>query len=342
MQFNLSTDDMPERDRHTTWAGAVEEMLGLQAHPLPDISQPFAGRLSGRSNGPLLHMSMDTDGHRVERQTRDIARRQWDGYWIYREARAGAWFRHAGREFVTRAGDLVVGDADVPFETQPSDRYTHELWMVPRAVLEPHLPALARTSAMRLSGRAGIDALAASYLDSLTRNWDSFSEATMMPVADTLARLIGIACGAAAAEQPDAVRVGRLMDAKRHIHRHLAAPDLSPAKVAAALGISVRTLHLLFEPTGVSFARHVLQCRLEECRSALLGNPSRPVIDIAFAWGFGSLSSFYRAFQTMFGMSPQDLREASRTENCFLTDCAEPDALLRSFGSNSVMTGPKV
>ena len=39
----------------------------------------------------------------------------------------------------------------------------------------------------------------------------------------------------------------------------------------------------LFEPTGASFARTVVRRRLEECRAALLGNPARPVIDIAFA-----------------------------------------------------------
>jgi AraC-like DNA-binding protein len=43
----------------------------------------------------------------------------------------------------------------------------------------------------------------------------------------------------------------------------------------------------------------------------LLGDPARQVTDIAFAWGFGSLSSFYRGFQSEFGMSPGDLR---RTE----------------------------
>jgi AraC-like DNA-binding protein len=36
------------------------------------------------------------------------------------------------------------------------------------------------------------------------------------------------------------------------------------------------------------------------------------VTDIAFAWGFGSLSGFYRAFQAAFAMSPGELRAASR------------------------------
>jgi AraC-like DNA-binding protein len=123
--------------------------------------------------------------------------------------------------------------------------------------------------------------------------------------------------------QPDAVRAGRLTQAKRYIDRHLANPDLSPASVAAALGISVRTLHLLFEPSGSSFARYVLRRRLDECRAALLASPTRPVTDIAFAWGFNNLSSFYRAFQAAFATSPGDLREASRAGQRFRPGCAE-------------------
>jgi AraC-like DNA-binding protein len=215
-------------------------------------------------------------------------------------------------EGVTRTGDLVVYDSHLPFETQPRDGYLLTMWLLPRALLEPHLPALGRPLATILSGRSGVEALAASYLDALTLNWDSLSEAAMEPVADTLARLIGIACGAAAAEQPDAVRAGRLVEAKRHIDRHLADPALSPASVAGALGIGVRTLHLLFEPTGASFARYVLRRRLEACREALLSCPTRPVTDIAFGWGFNNLSTFYRAFQAAFGMRPGELRATSR------------------------------
>jgi transcriptional regulator GlxA family with amidase domain len=46
--------------------------------------------------------------------------------------------------------------------------------------------------------------------------------------------------------------------------------------------------------------------RLEQCRAALLADPTRPVIDVAFAWGFGSMPSFY---QGAFGLSPGEARE---------------------------------
>jgi AraC-like DNA-binding protein len=97
---------------------------------------------------------------------------------------------------------------------------------------------------------------------------------------------------------------------KDYIALHLSEPDLTAARVAAAMKISVRQLHLLFEPTGTSFAEHVLDRRLEECRAILEGPSSRArsVTDIAFAWGFNSLSSFYRAFGQRFGVSPGMVR----------------------------------
>jgi AraC-like DNA-binding protein len=74
--------------------------------------------------------------------------------------------------------------------------------------------------------------------------------------------------------------------------------------------ISVRQLHLLFEPTATSFAEHEPGRRLEECR-AILESPSsraRSVTDIAYARGFNSLASFYRAFRQRFGVSPGMVR----------------------------------
>ncbi|MGE5152209.1 MAG: helix-turn-helix domain-containing protein, partial [Rhodospirillaceae bacterium] len=87
-------------------------------------------------------------------------------------------------------------------------------------------------------------------------------------------------------------------------------PELTPARAAAAARISVRQLHLLFEPTGTSFAQHVLARRLSECRAALESpaQRGRTVTDIAFAWGFNNLASFYRAFRRHFGVGPGDVR----------------------------------
>jgi len=308
MQLQISTDQVPDRHRFETWNDAISNAMAVSGQRPRNATGPFRARLASRSRGPMVNFVADADAHRVARQSSDIAHKRWDSFMIYREASVGSWFSHTGHEFTARLGDLAIFDADVPFETLPFDRFQLELWVVPKAVLTPHLPVLGRPLAMVLSGREGVDALAASYLASLTRNWDAIPETAMAPVVDTLSRLIGIACGVAAGAQPEAVRAGRLVEAKRHIEGHLTDPELSPASVAAALRMSIRALHLLFEPTGSSFSRYVQRRRLEECHAALLANPTRQVTDIAFAWGFNSLSGFYRAFHAAFGMTPGDAR----------------------------------
>ena len=70
-------------------------------------------------------------------------------------------------------------------------------------------------------------------------------------------------------EQRDALRAARLEQIKRYVDQHLAEMDLTPAKVAQAVGVSLRSLHLAFEPTGTSFAEHVTRRRLQECRATL-------------------------------------------------------------------------
>ena len=135
-------------------------------------------------------------------------------------------------------------------------------------------------------------------------------------VLQNFCRLVALACGASEEGRwsgSDAVRMARLEAAKRHIEQHLAEPDLTPAHIAAALGISVRTLHLAFEPTGTSFAEHVTRRRLQECRTALeRPTATRSITDVAFAWGFSNLTTFYRAFHREFGMAPGQLRPLTR------------------------------
>jgi AraC-like DNA-binding protein len=108
------------------------------------------------------------------------------------------------------------------------------------------------------------------------------------------------------------LRAARLEAAKLHIDQHLAEPGLTPPSTAAALGISLRQLHLLLEPTGTSFAQYVAQRRLQQCRDALASptGMGRSVADIAFGWGFNSLATFYRAFEREFGLPPAALRIA--------------------------------
>ncbi|MGA3401646.1 MAG: helix-turn-helix domain-containing protein [Acetobacteraceae bacterium] len=250
---------------------------------------------------------------RVGRNTREIARHPRQSCSIYREYSAGSWFRRGGQQFTTANGDILISDLDLPFETLPlTANFTHEVWLIPKEALAPYLPASGRPILRKLAATNAVEKLLAAYLDVLGREAVNMTPDTLDQVAHTLYRLIGIAFGTPSDEQPEAANEARRVQAKQYVERHLTDPHLSPARVATALGLSLRSLHTVFEPTGTSVARHILRRRLEECRATLLIDRNRSVTDIAFAWGFNSLSGFYRAFQAAFGASPGDLRAAAR------------------------------
>ncbi len=132
-------------------------------------------------------------------------------------------------------------------------------------------------------------------------------------VLDTLCRLLalGIARDQLGREhRQDAVRAARLVRLKRLVMSRLTDPDLSAASLATTLRVSPRNIHLMFEGSGETFSEFVTARRLEACRASLSdpNHAARSVADIAFEWGFGNVSTFYRAFRAAFDMAPSETR----------------------------------
>lgn len=82
-------------------------------------------------------------------------------------------------------------------------------------------------------------------------------------------------------------------------------------QVASRLGLSRRRFTSLFrEVTGTSWLPYVRQLRLEHAQR-LLRESGRTVLSVAFECGFEDVSSFYRAFKTHVGQSPDQWRKTT-------------------------------
>jgi AraC-like DNA-binding protein len=255
-----------------------------------------------------------TSPFRVSRGPREISQRGWENsIWLHQELSEGTLFEHAGNEFVTKRGDLVLMDPTIPFTNQARNAHDYRRWFLPRAWIEPHLSHDRRPLSVHLTGSEGLNAIVQSYLWALNEIIDTLENSQQPAIIDNFCRLLALTCGGAAGPQQGAVRAAKLQQAKEYVSKHLTDPRLTPAQTATAIKVSVRQLHLLFEPTGMSFAQHVQCRRLEECHAALTSASSRDrsVTDIAYAWGFNNLASFYRAFRRRFGGSPGEVRRGS-------------------------------
>lgn len=328
--YRISTDAVTETERFEFWRETAETTRGLTEEWAQTSDPGFSANGQFDIRAGLFLSCGASSSTTSRRRERGIADFPSGGYLIYRELGDGCTYDNGRQTLSLRRNDLMVVDYDSPGAMHSRAGFRTQMLLLPKAMLEPHLTTRARPLAVKLTGRPGLQALAASYFQSFVDQWDAIGANRIGAAADTLGRLIGVACGGAHEEHLEAVADARLVEAKRHVDAHLADPALSVATAALALKLSERSLYALFERQGTSFAAHVRQRRLEECRAALIAQPTRPVIDIAFAWGFGSMPSFYRAFQAAFGLSPSDLREAARS-----------GALLPPFARNEVRTGEK-
>jgi AraC-like DNA-binding protein len=310
----ISTDNVPKADRFSYWRDAISDgLIGFSVERNKDEDRPFNGEVLGLRSGSIAYVSSRADGCPVFRRPGDIARRSWgDHFTLYRERGAGAWFGWDRGEIITRPGDLVIGETTLPFAASARTTYDYDLLLLPRKLLDPHMPVSRRPHTLVLPASGAVTGIAKAYMDAFAGRIEALDDREVGFVADNFCRLLAVACGAGAGEQHEPIRLAQLEEAKRYITLHLADPTLTPERAAAALKISVRQLHRLFEPSGTSFAQHVMRLRLEECRAALT-NPvgSRSVTDIALAWGFSSLPTFYRAFRRAFSVAPGELRSAT-------------------------------
>ena len=105
----------------------------------------------------------------------------------------------------------------------------------------------------------------------------------------------------------------------RYIEQHL-IDAVTPAAVAQAHGVSVRTVNRVFNATGQTVGEVVRVRRLARAREDLTGS-DRAVGSIAHRWGFSDTSHLSRLFKAHYGSTPTAYRAAARDDEAMAHPC---------------------
>jgi AraC-like DNA-binding protein len=105
-------------------------------------------------------------------------------------------------------------------------------------------------------------------------------------------------------------KAAALVRVRHFVDQHLADPELKPATVAWALGLSPRYVNKLLQAEGTSLGRLIRHRRLERIAAALRDPAlaARDISSIVLAHGFHDPSHASKAFRQHYGMSPRDYR----------------------------------
>ncbi|MEU5520635.1 helix-turn-helix domain-containing protein [Streptomyces sp. NPDC047860] len=310
------TKDLPVTERFGSWhdmtARALIPNTIRSDHEADFRASAHMLNLGGVQVSTLVYPSLET-----RRSVRMIRRSDPGSYQLMLTLRGGHRLLQAGLDTTGGPGDVMLYDTSRPWHGWAgAGQGTVEgvLVQFPRALLPLPADKLDRLTAVRLPGREGVGAVLSGYLTQLTASATAYTAGDGAHLAtctlDLLTAFLAHHLDAGASVPPQAHRRALLLEIRGFIERHLGDPGLSPASVAAAHSISLRSLHRLFQDQELTVAGWIRARRLEHCRRDLTDPllSSRPVHAVAAAWGFTDPSHFSRAFRAAYGVPPGDYR----------------------------------
>jgi AraC-like DNA-binding protein len=312
----FSTHGLSPRKRCEYWNDAIcEAFTQLMAEPLD--YQQFHGELSTFSLGPLTNSRVITAGSHVHHTQRHVSNSHEDVFLLHLQMGGESLNIQNGKEVHLRKGDFTLVSSTQPYSVQFDDTIDMEVLCIPYPALAKRLDNPREMTSLRFSGRQGISGLLSQMLrgfwfqpelggDETVRNYLADN------VLDMLATSFYFQKRAVVSTR--AVRNSRCIRIRRFIDCNLSNPDLSPSTVAESFHITPRYLHKIFKDhagDGETVGQYILRCRLEACARQLSSSSCAhlKITEIAFHWGFNSMTHFSRVFKEKYGCSPRAYRK---------------------------------
>jgi AraC-like DNA-binding protein len=311
----FSTDALPKQQRFPAYC---EEILrpscGLELRTADQSG--FRAHLEFRRVG-MIDIMTNTMTAIDTARTADLVRDGDDALLVQLLLDGHAYQTQLGEDHELHAGDAIICDSAYPGEFNLLTNSRLLSLKIPRMKFGALLPHMSRFAGLT----PGRDRVALRLLsDYLVGTFDvdfGGSDEVAQLHQDFIIDLVALALGTegdtrALAEQRggQAVRRAAVVQA---IAASMADPALDATLVAARLGITVRYVHHLLQPTGRSFSEHLLDKRLARAAELLCeaGQRHRKISDIAFEVGFKDLSYFNRMFRRKYSGTPTELRQTA-------------------------------
>jgi AraC-like DNA-binding protein len=316
-----------DSDRVTQGRRSVYLHEVVEASPLPliDLSRSrfddddFHVRFSGRLLGDAYLTHFEASSVVLARSEKEISERSsemlllamlnngsYEQSFCYHDA-----FPRTG------PGDMLLLDLDGPQTVSFAKQSVTTCAYIPRGHFKPFLDDARLLNPVLLRPENELYGLLVACFSACCA-MQSPQPAASTAALSTLTRLAMIAQGLHPLAHPDlqcSVRDARRQRAQQFIARHCDNPRLTPQAIADHLGVSLRSLNMAFERSGVGVAGSILAARLDWAKGMLINCPQRSVLDVALAFGFINLSSLYLRFAKSFGAAPGEFRRIAQIEN---------------------------
>jgi len=312
----FSTDGVEPRRRLEFWNEIACNTFTQVVSDPADLST-FSARLTRTQIGGLRISEVRSEPATIRHTLSQVARSRESSYFLVLQLEGTSCNRQNEREAKLLPGDFTLCASAQPYEMQLPMRARRLVLGISEGMLRRHLASPESALGIRMPGNRGMSGLLSDFVRSLwMSSLESWGPAVSSRMAYTVLDLISAAYSVtphAKGEHPSLATAHRARILS-YIEAHLRNPDLDPTRIAQACRITPRYLHHLFAQETETVTQYVQRRRLEESARALVAAPVRErlVTEIAFDYGFNSLTHFGRVFRNHFGITPSEYRRSTR------------------------------
>ena len=209
-------------------------------------------------------------------------------------------------------GDFVMVDPNRPYVTRFNQPIEALVLRIPRAIVTSRIGDPEPLLGLRIAGATGCGSMLANFLANAWSKRETLSVGHANAMDEVLSSLIDLVYREPRCEDvgSNTAATKRLVRAKTFIDERVCDPDFTSSDVEAFLGLSRRSVQLLFMSSGQTLTNYILSRRLEIAAERLRHEDgSCRVSQVAFSVGFSDLAYFSRTFRRQFGCSPRQYRD---------------------------------
>lgn len=316
MSQTLTTQTVRPQERLSYWIDAVCSTYVHIDCAVPKHQRDMRGTINVKALDLLELTVSRSEPQRIQRTPEKIARYGGDYFLLQMPAYGASVVEQAGRRAELRPGDFTLYDCTRPFDIHLLENFEGRFLKIPGALLREQVPMIERLTATTVPARSGAGSLIRAIFDQIYEQGTPIARTARAGTALSDALVHIVVAGLATLPEVPAARLPKLTGfhlerARQYVHGHLGDPQLSPARIAAAIGVSPSHLHRLFRTQPQSLMQYIWQCRLERCRQQLADphHAHRSIGEIAFGAGFSDPAHFSRSFRKAFGGPARDWRQ---------------------------------
>jgi AraC family transcriptional regulator, positive regulator of tynA and feaB len=308
--INWSTADVSESQRFDYYANALASaMFPIQVGSRP--GQPFDVTMCAADLGSMTVIRQRGTPHRCFADKTNIAAASQRTFHLLVSGTSTWTMDHQGRHRLG-PGDILLSDSSIPFDLNLDANFDFVNVSLSEGWVRQWLPAPALLVGHEIDGQSGWGRALSTFLLNLTPSRFESYPLPMSSVTDSIGALLAlIAQDLCTPPTSPAKRDVSLFDRVRDcIHQQSSHRQLSAGEVAAAVGISPRSLHRCLARSGTTFGDTLIDIR---CTHALrmLESPifrRLTIAEIGRRAGFVDASHFARTLHARLGRTPSQIR----------------------------------